>query len=152
MLTPSLLFLLIIFIAIVPFICWGAEPETHTQEPNNAQLSLPFCTICKCKLIDDDDSIEIDCSGNMKDQLFNTSYWINATTNQTYPNRYLAVENSAIITLNQKFPKSDLIVLQLANNSIFNISDNVFCNLQKMEVLILSFNNLEVLHPDAFKV
>lgn len=56
------------------------------------------------------------------------------------------------IELNFTFPQSGLTYLNLANNDIYGIRDNVFQNLQSMRVLILSYNDLELLSPDAFKV
>ncbi|XP_050299695.1 toll-like receptor 9 isoform X2 [Anthonomus grandis grandis] len=63
----------------------------------------------------------------------------------------MTLTNQYFIVLNFTFPKSDLVYLNLANNDIYTIKDSVFQNLQKLEVLILSHNDLELMSPNALK-
>lgn len=80
------------------------------------------------------------------------STWINPATNQPYPYLAITLTNQNFIELNYTFPDIDVTYLNLANNDIYRIRGGVFQDLQSMEVLILSSNDLELLSPDAFRV
>lgn len=108
----------------------------------------PFCDICTCNL----NTTEVLCNQAIGNQLWINSSWFDTQTGQIYPLKRVTVQNSPVLSLQQPFPQSDIVYLNLANNSIVNISDNIFSNLQKMEVLILSYNNINLLHPNAFYV
>ncbi|KAJ3652392.1 hypothetical protein Zmor_018361 [Zophobas morio] len=113
-----------------------------------AQSDPPFCPPCSCKSVEKT-KFEVTCNQDVRDKLFQESSWIDST-NKTYPYKTLLVHNMPILTLDKKFPISNVSYLSLANNSIVNISDSIFSNLQDMITLDLSYNNIEQIHPDAF--
>lgn len=114
---------------------------------------LPLCSDnCNCLFINNTESAKVTCVKDVKTIVTNTSSWINPADNQSYPYLALTLTNQMFIELNFTFPQSGLTYLDLANNDIYGIRDNVFQNLQSMRVLILSYNDLELLSPDAFKV
>lgn len=115
-----------------------------------AQSDPPFCPPCSCKSVEKT-KFEVTCNQDVRDKLFQESSWIDST-NKTYPYKTLLVHNMPILTLDKKFPISNVSYLSLANNSIVNISDSIFSNLQDMITLDLSYNNIEQIHPDAFDV
>lgn len=114
----------------------------------SGQSRSPFCDICNC--ISND--TEVVCNRAIGTQLWLNSSWFDTQNGQIYPLQRVTVQNSPVLNLQQQFPSSEIVYLNLANNSIVNVSDDVFANLQKMEVLILSYNNIELLHPNAFYV
>ncbi|XP_063923633.1 leucine-rich repeat neuronal protein 1-like [Zophobas morio] len=113
-----------------------------------AQSDPPFCSACSCKTVEQT-KFEVTCIRDVRAYLFQDSFWIDST-NKTYPYKTLLVHNTPILTLDKKFPISNITYLSLANNSIVNISDSIFRNLQDMITLDLSYNNIEQIHPDAF--
>ncbi|RZC39590.1 leucine-rich repeat neuronal protein 1, partial [Asbolus verrucosus] len=116
---------------------------------SNAQNVPPFCKICTCEN-DDNNNFEITCTRNVNMYINDNSYWMDQNNNRSYSYKSLTIHNNPILTLKKQFPPSNIVLLNLANNSIVNISDSIFSNLQNMETLILSYNNIELLHPDAF--
>ncbi|XP_063923630.1 leucine-rich repeat neuronal protein 1-like [Zophobas morio] len=113
-----------------------------------AQSKPPFCPPCSCKTVEQT-KFEVTCDQDVRDKLFQESSWIDST-NKTFPYKALLVHNMPILTLDKKFPISNVSYLSLANNSIVNITDSIFSNLQDMITLDLSYNNIEQIHPDAF--
>jgi len=120
--------------------------RTTSEDPNVP----PFCHLCACEN-NDSNQFDVTCTKDIKEYLFDTYYWINKDNNESYSYDQLSIQNTPILTLDKQFPASSIKMLNLAKNSIVNISDNIFSNLQSMEILVLSFNNIELLHPDAFK-
>lgn len=113
---------------------------------------LPLCEEkCTCSYEVNSEQAKVTCVKNVKPLLYNNATWFNLSTNQSYGYLELTLTNQNFIELNFTFPKSALTYLNLANNDIYQISDNVFQNLQQMKVLILSNNDLTLLSPDAFK-
>lgn len=84
--------------------------------------------------------------------IFNVSLWSDSTKNQSYPYDKVALQDNKLTDLSKIIPSSNLTCLDLADNDISRIGDSVFQNLQNMKVLILSHNDLEIIHPDAFQV
>lgn len=64
----------------------------------------------------------------------------------------LTLAHSNLGDLKTQFPSSNLTLLDLSGNYIREIAEDVFCQLQNMETLILSYNDIEVLTPNAFSV
>lgn len=118
---------------------------------SSAQNEPPFCTLCRC-INDDSNHFEVTCTKDVRSYIFDKSSWVDHDDNTTYSYSKITIQNSPILSLNQQFPASNIVYLNLANNSIVNISDDVFQNLQNMQVLDLSYNNIELLHPNAFDV
>jgi Leucine-rich repeat (LRR) protein len=115
------------------------------------QNGPPFSKSCKC-VEDDSNKFDVTCTGNIWTQVFDESSWTDKNLNKSYPYKSLTVHNSPLLSLDKKFFSSNIVYLDLANNSIVNVSDGIFSNLQDMETLVLSFNNIESLHPNAFEV
>lgn len=112
----------------------------------------PLCAICKCPQENQNSStIDINCL-NVKtgDLIYKNNSWF-SEKNESFSIIGVNLQNNGLTELAIPFVKSDLMALDLSNNSIRNISDGVFANLQKMELLILSNNEIEYLNPDAFK-
>lgn len=120
------------------------------------QSQYPFCVIeaCNCttKKLSSREVVDVICNTIEATDIFSSSYWINSTTNQSFPYESVILEGNQIINLSKMIPASNLTYLNLADNDISGIGDSVFENLQNMRVLILSHNDLEIIHPDAFKV
>ncbi|CAH1380376.1 unnamed protein product [Tenebrio molitor] len=114
------------------------------------QNGPPFSKSCKC-VEDDSNKFDVTCTGNIWTQVFDESSWTDKNLNKSYPYKSLTVHNSPLLSLDKKFFSSNIVYLDLANNSIVNVSDGIFSNLQDMETLVLSFNNIESLHPNAFE-
>lgn len=112
---------------------------------------LPFCKICKCHFSNDDEQADVTCTTNIIYNIFDDYYWKINGTNESYAYATINFQNNQFGDLTYIFPPSNLTYLNLANNDINKIADSVFQNLQNMETLILSYNDLEILHPDAFK-
>ncbi|EFA05244.1 leucine-rich repeat neuronal protein 1 [Tribolium castaneum] len=109
----------------------------------------PFCDKCAC-VNDDSNQFVVTCTKDVSSFMFDKASWIDAADNKPYSYSKVWIQNSPILTLKEQFPVSNLIELSLANNSIVSISSDVFSNLQNMQMLDLSYNNIEILHPDAF--
>lgn len=113
---------------------------------------LPLCVSCNCIFPNNSGPAKVTCDKDVKNVLTSLSAWIDSSEgNQSYPYIEITLTNQNFIELNFTFPASDLTYLNLDNNDIYRITDSVFQNLQKMETLILSNNDLELLSPDAFK-
>ncbi|KAG5876561.1 hypothetical protein JTB14_004213 [Gonioctena quinquepunctata] len=117
-------------------------------QSNNTRL--PFCRLCKCDT-DGDEHANVTCTVDIRNYVFEDSFWFNNKTNNSYDYNSINFQNNVFINLTYIFPKSNLTHMNLANNAIYGIADKVFQNLQNMVTLILSYNDLEILHPDAFK-
>lgn len=114
---------------------------------------LPFCKICKCHFAsNEEEQADVTCTTNIIYNIFDDYYWKANGTNQSYAYASINFQNNQFGELTYIFPSSNLTYLNLANNDINKIADSVFQNLQNMRTLILSYNDLEILHPDAFKV
>ncbi|KAJ8929458.1 hypothetical protein NQ314_017838 [Rhamnusium bicolor] len=114
-------------------------------------IQLPFCKICKCHFVNNSAQADVTCTTNIQYNIFNDYFWKNNATNESYAYASINFQNNQFINLSYTFPPSELTYLNLANNAIYGIADSVFQNLQNMETLILSYNDLEILHPDALK-
>ncbi|KAL1501242.1 hypothetical protein ABEB36_006604 [Hypothenemus hampei] len=113
---------------------------------------LPLCgDNCSCIFVDNKESAKVTCTKNVQILVTNPTTWINPDTNSSYQYLEITMTNQNFIELNFTFPANDLTYLNLAGNDIYRIKDSVFMNLQKMKVLILSGNDLELLSPHAFK-
>lgn len=124
-------------------------------------LLLPFlytataqpllCTKCKCNKSTDPKGLSIECiNATISDVFFKNETWLQQD-NATAPIIGVRLHRTDIGDLQTKFVTSDLVVLDLSNNSIGNISEGVFSGLQNMEMLILSDNNIESLNPHIFR-
>ncbi|ENN73247.1 hypothetical protein HUJ04_000584 [Dendroctonus ponderosae] len=113
---------------------------------------LPLCSDnCSCIFVNDTLVSRVTCTKDVKDLVMLNSTWINPATTKPYPYLAITLTNQNFIELNFTFPDSDVTYLNLANNDIYRIRGGVFQDLQSMEVLILSSNDLELLSPDAFR-
>lgn len=130
-------------LAILGIVCLG-----YTLADDN---KLPFCKTCKCRFLSNSDPAEVSCTTKLIYDIFEDYYWIDSTTNQSYAYSSITLQNNEFGNLSYIFPPSNLTYLNLANNDINRISDSVFQNFQNMKTLILSYNDLEILHPNAFK-
>lgn len=124
----------------------NASNETH----------FPLCTFCKCQTgtTAGAESADVECFEKVHHDIFSLNFWVNTTANKTitYNYRTFSIQNNVLTHLHKDFPSSNLIYLNLANNDISSINQSVFRNLQNMEILILSHNNLDDIDPDAFRV
>lgn len=124
----------------------------------NAQGVTRFCELCKCDYSASTDAPDVRCVDNPKviNYLFEEDFWKDLTKNDTpnfYPIHSLTVQNIELKILDQQFPESNLTMLDLSFNGIakINHSNLVFANLQKMEELDLSYNELTVLDGEMFR-
>ncbi|XP_044260532.1 protein flightless-1-like [Tribolium madens] len=109
----------------------------------------PFCEKCNC-VNDDNNQLQVTCTKDISSYIFDKSFWINQNESKSYSYTKIKIQNSPILELKSQFPDSNLIELSLSNNSIVRIGNDVFSNLQNMQLLDLSYNNIEILHPDTF--
>lgn len=111
----------------------------------NAQMT-PLCKKCKCQ----GDILDIDCSeAPISSTIYDYTNFIDES-NKTYPINSLNLQNNYLRQVSTEFPESPLKKLDLSFNFIQNIGDMVFRNLQDMNELILSNNNIEMLKADVF--
>ncbi|CAG9815183.1 unnamed protein product [Phaedon cochleariae] len=111
----------------------------------------PFCKLCICSWNHEGTYTNVSCTKPIPNYAFENSSWIENDSNKPYEYTAVSFQNNHFNNLSYVFPRSNLIYFNLAHNDIFRISDSVFRNLQNMVVLILSYNDLEIIHPDAFK-
>lgn len=111
-----------------------------------------FCELCKCTYTND--YPDITCIDNPKviNYLYENDFWMD-TNNNTYNISSLIVQNIDLTKLNRPFPPSNLRKLVLSFNNIENINQTnlVFANLQQMEELDLSHNELTIIHGETFR-
>lgn len=113
----------------------------------------PICGIEGCKCEGSNEKINVICSTiDPQIKIFEAAFWNDSKTHHLYPYDSVTIQDNKINSLNKTFQTSNLTYLNLANNDISGIGEGVFKNLQNMKVLILSYNDLEIIHPDAFKV
>lgn len=124
----------------------SAAEQTYTK--------FPFCKIAICQFTNQSGVQMADVSSTQekKLQIINKNFWMNTTTNVSYAYRSVTFQNNKFIALNFTFPPSSLSYMNLAFNDIYHLGKGVFKNLQNMTTLILSNNDLENIHPDAFEV
>lgn len=126
-------------------------------DPIHAQAEgrSPFCQICKCTYTPDEDP-DVDCSGvtNAVNYLYENTYWFDYSEadNRSFPVRSFKIQFVDLRTISSQFLTSNLTKLDLSNNSIVSIEDVAFANLESMQELVLSYNDLSVLRPEAFRV
>lgn len=116
----------------------------------DTSTELKFCTICKCTPVSNDEkSVDVDCTNhNVKNYLYEESFW----QEQDQTINSLNVQYNDLRELATQFRPSNLTKLDLSNNSIISIGELVFSNLENMEELILSNNDLSILTPESFRV
>lgn len=128
--------------------CLGTDDSNSTN--------LPLCTICTCHTNTKANILYADviCQKKIDYDIFAKSFWQIDILNKTYSCNYTSLnfQNNHMISLTQEFPPSNLTYLNLAHNEIADISKGIFKNLQNMKTLILSYNDLDNIDPDAFKV
>ncbi|XP_072381559.1 CD180 antigen-like isoform X1 [Diabrotica undecimpunctata] len=112
---------------------------------------FPLCKACGCSFNSNNTEANVTCTKPNTNQILQHYFWIKNGTNDSIPYNRVVINNEKFINFTYVFPSSQLVYLNLAYNSIFNISDSIFKNLQNMQVLILSYNDLEIIHPDTFK-
>lgn len=118
--------------------------------------NLPLiCSHCDCSNINATYT-EVICQTDIKQYntlLFENSTESNKTSNNDDVNSIsdLSIKFNDLTVLSNVFRVDNVIRLDLRNNMISELADSVFNRLQKMETLILSQNNIEVLKPDVFK-
>lgn len=97
---------------------------------------------------------DIICKTKVSHDIFAPEFWQTTVDNKTQSFKYHSfnIQNNVFTNLSKEFPPSNLVYLNLANNRIVSITENVFKNLQNMVVLKLSYNDLDNIDPDAFKV
>lgn len=116
-----------------------------------------FCEICSCSY-QPNQGPDVSCTDNPKviNYLFAEDFWKDPTQNNEtalYPIHNLTIQNIELPILEQQFPESNLKKLDLSFNSIMKIdrSAMVFANLQEMEELDLSYNELTMLDGEMFR-
>lgn len=117
-----------------------------------AEVKLPLCDICSCVFKDNKFPAEVTCNKDISNIWLKNSTWINLSTNESYDYSSVSLLNQDIFILNYTFPSSNLRYLSLANSNIRQIVNSPFKNLQNMNTLILSYNELELLSIYTFKV
>lgn len=123
----------------------------------NTTTQFPLCTICKCKTNKhaEKDYADVICTSIVSHDIYKLDFWeTKDEKNKTHLYNYhsFTIQNNVFTNLSKEFPLSNLVYLNLANNRIVKINQNVFKNLESMEVLILSHNDLDDIDPDGFKV
>ncbi|XP_018320781.1 leucine-rich repeat neuronal protein 3-like [Agrilus planipennis] len=108
----------------------------------------PFCDKCHCSK---EEPLIVDCASVKITNLFEDYYWMDKTTNISYSIAALNLSSNDLGDIKKIFPKSNLTVLDLSNNYIRSLDDQVFTNLEMMEILILSYNEIEHLNPNTFR-
>lgn len=100
------------------------------------------------------DYADVICTNKVSHDIFDSNFWQAVVDNKTHSYNYHSfnIQNNVFSNLSKEFPSSNLVYLNLANNNIVSITQSVFRNLQNMKVLILSYNDLDNIDPDAFKV
>lgn len=115
----------------------------------------PFCQICKCTYLPDQDP-DVDCSTvtNAVNYLYEETYWFDYAdaNNKSFPVNSFKMQFVDLRTIKSQFLTSNLTKLDLSNNSIVSIEDIAFANLENMEELVLSYNDLSIMKPEAFRV
>lgn len=115
-----------------------------------------FCEICKCSY-DTVGDPDVTCTDNPQviNYLYEEDFWRDVTQNDTsiYGIHQLTVQNIELPILERQFPVSNLKKLDLSFNIIakINHSNLVFANLQEMEELDLSHNELTILDGEMFR-
>lgn len=110
----------------------------------------PLCDRCRCfnKTLENPD---VSCDGiAVANDLQNSSLW--SINDILYQINSLNLQNNNLTEINTPFPASTYLVLDLSRNFLRSIDVLVFQDLTNLETLILSYNNLETLAPDVFKV
>lgn len=121
----------------------AAEPD---------QNKFPLCKICTCKFDVNETTADVLCAAHGNYQsIYQDYFWKLNATNESVAYNSLAIHYEKLTNMTNVFPPSNLTVLDLANNNIMSIKDSIFKNLQNMKVLILSYNDLDLIHPDTFK-
>lgn len=111
--------------------------------------STPLCLLCPCNS-EPNTPPNINCERANINNIYDKSFWLD-DSNVSYPISSVIFKYNNLKELKTRFPSSDLILLDLSNNSISEIGYGVFGELQKMEVLILGNNDIAWLDPDAFR-
>lgn len=114
----------------------------------------PLCIKCSCTSDDSRPEVDIDCTDDILtlEFIYEQKNWINTTTNHTYLISTLNLKSSDLGNLRGQFSESNLTLLDFTDNFIRTIEDNYFAKLQNLSKLILSYNQIDRLRPDAFKV
>lgn len=135
------------FFLVLSITIYSSLPFSVSEQP-------PLCIICGCKFqtIENNYYADVTCPSKLPFDIFNVSYWENVTTSKSYKYHSLNIQKNAFGNLSTEFPPSDLVYLNLAYNSISNITTRVFRNLESLKVLILSNNGIETLEEDITKV
>lgn len=128
--------------------CYGVNGSNNTQ--------FPLCTLCKCqmKTVDAVKYADVVCFTKVYHDIFSPEFWVTTVDNKTHEYNYhsLNFQNNILTNLSKEFPSSNLVYLNLASNNMVSITQSVFRNLQKMEILVLSYNDLDDIDPEAFRV
>lgn len=118
-----------------------------------SQSENKLCQRCKCtKSNVNETKIDVDCTdtSEVHDILYQQSSWINEN-NITVPYARVILKGSKLGDIVTPFLPSTLTHLDLSRNGINNIKVECFAELQNMDTLILSDNNINLLKPDVFK-
>ncbi|KAF7286630.1 hypothetical protein GWI33_004663 [Rhynchophorus ferrugineus] len=118
---------------------------------SSAEEKLPLCSVCTCKFKENKFSAEVICNKDTSTIWTQNSTWINPSNNESYDYSSVSLLNQEIYVLNYTFLPSNLRYLSLANSNIRQIANSPFRNLQNMNTLILSYNELEILSPHTLK-
>lgn len=139
---------LVFILSILVISIYGAHAANNTTQ-------FPLCTICTCQIKNETGSTYADviCK-RVSHNIYSLEFWQTKDKNETHNFNYHSfnIQNNVFTNLSQEFPPSNLVYLNLANNRIVSITQSVFKNLQNMVVLVLSYNDLDNIDPDAFKV
>lgn len=136
------------FVLFLAFLVNGSISTSDSKYP----LCIKEGCQCTISTVLTKNVVDVTCTTIKNIDLSDVTLWIDVTKNETYPYHAVSLTENTIIDLAKTIPTSELTYLNLANNDINSIGDSVFQNLQNMSVLILSHNDLEIIHPDAFKV
>jgi Leucine-rich repeat (LRR) protein len=123
-----------------------AATTTTTQKP----LENVICKKCKC----DKEAKILNCSNLNLDNTFTVEEWT-AFNSSDGDYETVKFDHNHITILNIQFPelKFSIKSLTFAHNKISKISKAIFKNLKSLEVIDLSYNQLEAknLQPDVFE-
>ncbi|XP_044764370.1 leucine-rich repeat neuronal protein 2-like isoform X2 [Coccinella septempunctata] len=107
-----------------------------------------LCSRCNCSNINAT-FLEVLCLSDIKE--IADVIFANGTQGDLLSVSDLTIRYNELNTLADGFATENVVRLDLSFNKISHVKNNVFSRLQKLETLVLSHNNVENLHPNAFQ-
>lgn len=129
----------------VLFLCFGLAQSNFVQSE--------LCKKCKCtNSAENSTRIDVNCTEIVLDGnvLYQNGSWLD-DKNLSVPFARVLLKGAQVGDILTPLPPSSLSYLDLSRNGINKINVECFAELQSMETLILSDNNLNVLKPGVLK-